>query len=161
MSNIRQMAAYAQAFEDAFDHDDWTAVGAFLTDDVVYEIGLPLLGADRVEGRTAVLEWFPDVLDRFDRRFEKRRLELVEGPIEEGEEIRIRGKAIYRADGVPDFHLELEEVLRFRGDRIAYIEDRYTPEMARALQTYLEEHGEALGVTWTAPVPESRKGSDG
>ena len=149
MSNIPRMAAYAQAFEDAFDSDDWSEVESFLTEDVVYEVGLPMLGADRIEGRSAVIAWFRDVLDRFDRRFEKRPLKLVEGPTEEGNEVRMRGTALYRAEGVPDFLLDLVETLRFRDGRIERIEDRYTEEMAAALEDHLATHGARLGVTWT------------
>lgn len=153
MSNIPRMAAYAKAFEDAFDSDEWGEVGSFLTDDVVYEIGLPLLGKARTEGREETLAWFAEVLDRFDRRFdEKRELVLLEGPSEQGDEVRFRGSAIYRAAGAPDFHLELEEVLRFRGDRIDRIEDRYSSDMTESLGAYLEAHGERLGIEW---LPEA------
>ncbi len=110
MSKIARFVSYAAAFEKAFENDDWSLLEESFSEDAVYEIGLPLLGAERSEGRAAILAWFPDVLDRFDRRFDSRTLEVLEGPTEEGDEVRIRGSAIYRTSGLPDFSLVLEAI---------------------------------------------------
>jgi ketosteroid isomerase-like protein len=146
MSHLAQFAAYAAAFEKAYESDDWSDLEAYFTEDAVYEIGLPLLGAERREGRAAILAWFPEVLNRFDRRFESRELTLLEGPREQGDEVWIRGAATYRAPGVPDFVLELEETARFEGDRIAHLEDRFTPEMRAETESYALAYAERLGI---------------
>lgn len=146
MSHIARFAEYASAFEMAVASDDWSRLEPFLTEDVVYEIGLPLLGAKRCEGRAELLAWFKQVLDSFDRRFATRELKLLEGPREQGDEVWIRGVALYSAAGVPDFALELEETARFEGERICRLEDRYTPEMREVAEAYLQEHGEKLGI---------------
>jgi hypothetical protein len=146
MSNIARFAAYAAAFEKAYESDDWKEVGLFFAEEAVYDTGIELMMGGLAEGRTAILDGFKEVLDRFDRRFESRELELLEGPIEEGQTVRIRGTATYRAAGVPDFVLTLEEVVRFEGDLIIRLEDRYDDEMKAELHAYLEEHGDALGI---------------
>ncbi len=74
------------------------------------------------------------------------RLNLLEGPLEEGESVRIRGGATYRAAGVPDLVLVLDKIVIFEGDRIIHLEDRYDDEMKRELQAYMDEHGDTLAL---------------
>lgn len=147
MPYIPRFAAYASAFEKAYESDDWTGLEGFFSEDAVYEIGLPILGQQRCEGRRAILDWFQTVLNDFDRRFDSRELTVLDGPTEHDAEVWIRGRATYRAGGVPTFELELEETARFDGDRIVRLEDRYTPEMRAETEAYLHEHGEKLGIT--------------
>ena len=101
------------------------------------------------EWRAAILAYFKAVLDGFDRRFESRELALLDGPFEDGQTIRFRGSATYRAAGVPDLVLVLEEVVSFDGDQITRLEDRYDDDMIAVLRTYLEEHGETLSLAIT------------
>ena len=107
---------------------------------------MPILGAERCEGRDAILGWFKDVLDRFDRNFESRELEAIEGPREEGNEVWLRGAVIYRAPGVPEFRLVLKETLRFEGDRIVHLDDQYTDEMKEKTNRFIREYGSKIGV---------------
>jgi hypothetical protein len=149
LSNISKFAAYAAAFEKAYDDNEWDVLEAFFSEDVVYQVGLPLLGAERIEGRNALLDWFPDVLDRFDRKFASRELKLLDGPKEEGDEVWLRGAATYGAEGIPDFVLVLEETLRFENGRIVYLEDRYSAEMADQAAQFARDHGATLGLELT------------
>jgi len=146
VSLIPRFAAYAAAFEKSYASDDWSLVEPFFTEDAVYaiDVGPPLGG--RFEGRPAILAYFQQILDRFDRRFASRELALLEGPRATADSVWIRGSATYRAPGVPDFTLELEEKLTFEGDRIARLEDRYTPAMAEEIARYLEAYGSKLGI---------------
>ena len=147
MSKVAHFAAYAAAFEKAFVSDDWSLVEPFFTEDAVYEVPLDPPMGGRFEGRAAILEYFKNVLDRFDRRFESREIALLEGPTEDGESVWIRGTATYRAEGVPDFILELEETVHFEGDRIRRMEDDYQPAMKQRIASYLKEHGQKLGIS--------------
>ncbi len=152
VSNISRFAAYAAVFEKAYESDDWSLLEPFFTEDAVYEIGLPILGAERCEGRAEILAWFPDVLDRFDRRFGSRKLELLEAPKEnEDGEVSIVGSAIYRAEGIPEFVLLLEETARFEGERIVHLEDRYATEMAAQTEQFIREYGPKLGLELQLP----------
>jgi hypothetical protein len=145
MSLIARFAEYAAAFEKAFESDDWSGVEPFFDEAAVYEVGLPLLGRSRCEGREEVLTWFREVLDRFDRRFDSRELGLLEGPKESGNEVWIRGTATYRAKGLPDFALELKETARFEGDRIVHLEDEYSDEMIAETEAFMRAHGAKIG----------------
>jgi len=142
MSKIPRFAAYAAAFEKAYANDDWSLVEPFFTEDVVYETGLGPPFGGTVTGRAAILAYFRDIVDRF----ESRELALLEGPEQEGDAVWIRGSATYRAPGVPDFVLELEETTRFDGDRIRRLEDRYSPAMQQALADHLKAYGGKLGI---------------
>ena len=144
--SISRFVAYAAAFEKAYETDDWSEVGSFFAADAVYEVPLePPLGG-RFEGRDAILAYFKRVLDGFDRRFESREIELLEGPVERGDRVWLRGTARYRASGVPDLVLELEETATFAGDLIVRLEDSYDPDALPALEAYLAEHGPGLGL---------------
>jgi ketosteroid isomerase-like protein len=147
MSINAHFGAYAAAFEKAFVSDDWSLVGAFFTEDAIYEVDLdPPLGG-KFEGRAAILAYFKNALDGFDRRFESRDLALLEGPKEDGQSVWIRGRATYRAAGVPEFVLELEETAYFEEERIRRLEDRYEPAMKQRISSYLNEHGAKLGIS--------------
>jgi hypothetical protein len=146
LSKIPRFVAYAAAFEKCVASDDWALLEPFFTEDAVYEIpiGAPLGG--RFEGRATILAYFKAILDRFDRRFASRELALLDGPKESADSVWIRGSATYRADGVPDFTLELEETVTFAGDRICRLEDRYEPAMEQHIASYLKAHGGKLGI---------------
>lgn len=146
MSKIARFAAYAAAFEKAVETDDWSVLEPFFTEDAVYEVPLgPPLGG-RFEGRPTILRYFKAALDGFDRRFASRELALLEGPREEADSVWIRGSATYRAAGVPDFVLELEETVHFEGDRIRLLADHYEPAMAKAIDAYVAAYGGKLGM---------------
>lgn len=145
MSYTARFGAYAGAFEKAFESDDWSLVEPFFTEDAVYEVGASIFGP-RAEGRDAVLAHFKQVLDRFDRRFAVREIELLEGPREKDDSVWLRGTATYRSPGVPEFSIELEETAWFDGDRIRRLEDVYVPESLAAAEAYLDEYGRKLGI---------------
>ena len=145
MSNIPRFAAYAAAFEKAYESDDWTEVESFFAPDAVYEAGGEFFLGGHFEGRKAIVDYFRAILDGLDRRFESRELELLEGPTEDGETVRIRGSAHYRAAGVPDLVLVLDEFVTFDGNQIVRLEDRYDDAMKQQMLAYLAAHGDALG----------------
>jgi len=146
VSKIARFAAYAAAFEKSFESDDWSLVEPFFAEGAVYQVALDPPMGGRFVGRAAILAYFKEVLDRFDRRFESREVALLEGPKQEGDAVWIRGSATYRAPGVPPFVLELEEIAHFEGDRIRLLEDRYQPAMLESISAYLKAHGDELGI---------------
>jgi len=146
MSALAHFAAYAAAFEEAYRTDDWTQVRPFFREDAVYVVGLDPPMGGRFEGRDAILAYFKRILDAFDRRFESREIGALEGPTVDGDTVWLRGHATYRAAGVPELVLVLEETVRFDGDRIAYLEDAYEPTVIETSRAYLDAHGRGLGV---------------
>lgn len=155
MSISDRFFAYAAAFENARVSDDWSVVEPFFTENAVYDVPLePPLGGHFV-GRKNVLAYFKDVLDRLDRRFESRESVLLDGPRVENGSVWIRGRVIYRATGVPDAVLEVEETAYFEGDRIRRLEDHYEPAMKDEIAAYLAAHGAKLGFTMTGEGPRA------
>jgi hypothetical protein len=144
--SIARFAAYAADFEKSFESDDWSLVESHLSKDVVYEVGLKVLAAEPIEGRDALLAYFKDVLDRFDRRFESRELNLLEGPVEEDGSVWIRGAATYRAEGVPELVLVLKETVHFEDGLICRLVDQYEPAMRQSIEEYVAAYSERLGI---------------
>jgi len=150
MSNIARFARYAAAFETAYASDDWSELEPFFAENAVYDSGSAIFLGGHFAGRDAILGYFKAALDGFDRRFASRELALLEGPDEAGQTVRIRGSASYRAAGVPDLVLLLEEFVTFEGDRIIRLEDRYDDDMKREFEAYLATYGARLGISLDA-----------
>jgi len=149
MSNIPRFAQYAAAFEKAYASDDWSLIEPYFTEDAVYEVkDLPPPLGGRLEGRDAILAYFPRVLDAFDRRFATREVRVVDGPHEEQDSVWVKGGAAYTATGAPDLDFELVEQAWFDGDRIRRLEDRYERKDVETLLAYAREHGAKLGIRW-------------
>jgi SnoaL-like protein len=146
MSLIPQFGAYAAAFEKAYVADEWSLVAPYFTEDAVYDAGLPELLGGRMEGRAAILDYFREVLNRFDRRFASRRVELLEGPRETGRSVWIKGRALYTAAGAPDLVFDLEETAHFDGACIRLLTDAYPPEESARLAAYVQAHGARIGL---------------
>ena len=147
MSLNQRFGAYAAAFEKAYASNDWSPIESFFAPDAVYEVNLgPPLGG-RFDGRDAILAYFVRELDGFDRRFASREIELLEGPRESADSVWILGRAIYRAEGVPELAFDLEETATFDGDVIVRLEDRYDAANRALIDDYVAAHGAKLGLT--------------
>ncbi len=144
MNPIDRFSEYAAAFEDVYKSDDWSVLEPYFTEDAVYEIlgGPPFAG--RYEGRDAILGYLKLSVNGFDRRFDTRELDLLEGPLERDGGVWMRWRVTYRVAGAPDLVLPGEETAWFEGDRIRRLEDRFGPEAGPTSQQYFEAHGEKL-----------------
>ena len=141
MDPIARFQQYADAFEDFVERDDPSILEPYFTEDAVYETlaDPPLSG--HLEGRAAVLAHLKASLDSFDRRFESRELEILEGPEDRGGAVWMRWCARYAVPDAPPLEMEGEETLTFEGDRIRRLEDRFPPEAPKAMLAWLAEHG--------------------
>jgi ketosteroid isomerase-like protein len=147
MSLVERYLTHALAFREARASDDWSVVGPFFTEDAVYDVRFdPPLGG-RFEGRPAILAYFKESVDRYDRRFESREGAFVEGPREDGDTVWVRGRVVCRSAGVPELVIELEEIAQFEGDRICRLEDRYDEGTKARMRAYLAAHGAKLGIS--------------
>ena len=144
MGIVERFLEYAQAFEDAYDSDDWSLLEPYFTEDAVYDFvaGPPLGG--RHEGRATVLRDFQAAVNGFDRRFSSRRVEFLEGPLEKKGEVWMRWAATFTPDGAPDCRVEGEERAVFEGDRISLLEDKASDEECQRLGAYMATHGGKL-----------------
>ncbi len=148
MDPIQRFGEYAAAFERAYASDDWSELGAFFTEDAVYEVpGGPPFGG-RAEGRDAVVAHLRRSVNAFDRRFPSRRLELLDGPSLRGDRVWMRWRASYSGPGIPELVLDGEESVVFDGDRIRRLEDRFPPEAAAITEMWFRSFEDRI-----APAP--------
>jgi len=142
--SIARFQEYAAAFEKAFASEDFAVIEPYFTEDAVYDIpGGPPFGG-RHEGRDAVVGYLKQSVDGFDRRFESRELELLEGPTERDGEVWIRWAVTYRAGDAPPLRIEGEETARFRGDRIERLTDHFDEGSTEKTLAWIREHEKQL-----------------
>lgn len=134
---LERFAAYAAAFETAYATDDWTVLEPHFTEDAVNE-----LNGARVEGRPAVVAAFRDAVAMFDRRFDSRTMQIVEGPTIEDGVVHIKTHGVYRRNGVAPLELLGEEWFHFDGDRIARHVDNVVN--VAEVMSFLGQHADAL-----------------
>jgi hypothetical protein len=144
MGIIDHFVTYAAAFEEAYASDNWTQLEPFFTEDAVYVNDAPAPFGGEYTGRTAVLTQFQNSVNDFDRRFNSRKLEILEGPIEKDGAVWIRCAVLYTLTGAPDCRFEAEERAIFKGDRIARLEDSMTDAETERVGAYLAQHGAKL-----------------
>jgi len=144
MSLLKKFQRYADDFEKAFESEDWSVVEPHFEPDAVYEIigEAPLGGLH--EGKEAVLAHLENSVDAFDRSFDSRSLEILEGPEERDSGIWMRWRATYGLAGAPDLVLDGEERVWFEGDRITRLEDRYPDGVGASVLRYMGEHASKL-----------------
>ena len=144
MDPIGRFREYAAAFEEVFESDDWTLLEGFFSEDAVYELVGAELFEGRHEGRDAIFAALKASLDNFDRRFETRQLEILEGPALEEGAVWMRWRASYRTPGVPELVIDGQESARFEGDRIVRLVDVFALEMGHISQYWFEHYGSRL-----------------
>lgn len=144
MNPIERFGEYAEAFETFVKTDDSAVLEPFFCEDAVYETlgGPPFAG--RHEGREAVFGYLKASLDAFDRRFETRELELLEGPALRDGSVWLRWRACYRSPGLPELAIDGEETVRFEGDRILRLEDTIPSEMSALTEHWFDHYAEKL-----------------
>lgn len=144
MGKIEQYIAYAAAFEEAYASDNWSRLEPFFTKDAVYAFVAPAPFGGEYKGRAAVLTQFQNSVNSLDRRFDSRKVEVLEGPLEKDGDVWMRWAAIYTLAGAPDCRMEGEERAVFTGDRISRLEDSMTEAEAGRIGTYFAQHGAKL-----------------
>ncbi|MEW6298628.1 MAG: nuclear transport factor 2 family protein [Thermodesulfobacteriota bacterium] len=144
MGIIDRYLAYAAAFEDVYVSDDWAKLEPFFTEDAVYAFLAPAPFGGTYEGRAAVLAQFKHSVNALDRRFDSRKVEVLEGPAEQDGAVWIRWAATYTLAGAPDCRMEGEERAVFTGDRISRLEDSTTEAEAGRVGAYLAQYGAKL-----------------
>ena len=141
MSLVDRFGEYAATFEEVYERNDWSLLDEYFTENAVYEtFGGPPFGAV-LEGRETIFSQLEKTLDTFDRRFESRDLQILDGPNERDGGVWIRWRVVYRAGTAPPLVMEGEETAYFEGNRIRRLEDRFTGESAKEAVRWLEEHG--------------------
>ncbi len=138
MSILDRYQAYADAFEESFEDDDWSRIEPYFTEDAVYE-GDP----EDAQGRDAVLAKLKNGVDTFDRNMDSRTPDF-ESPTVDGNTLRMRWSVTYTKAGAPDLVLSGVETATFEGDRIARLRDDFDPETQKAMGEWMAAHGGLL-----------------
>jgi len=146
-NTIARFGEYAAAFEEAFKGDDWSVLEPYFTEDAVYELfgGPPFAG--RHEGRDAIFSALKASLDSFDRRFDTRELDLLEGPEIRDDAVWMHWRVTYTLEGAPELSIEGEERAYFDGDRIRRLEDQFADEASKTTLAYFEQYAAKLGAS--------------
>lgn len=143
MGAMESFFAYAMAFEETYDDDDWTRLERFFAPDAVYEVRGGAL-ACRLVGPQAILRGLKKSLDGFDRRLGKRTLDVVDGPHEEGDAVSVGWTATYAKAGAPPFVLRGRSTARSRGGVIVELVDEYPAGMDAETGAWLAAHAPDL-----------------
>lgn len=138
MSITDRYQAYADAFEESYEDDDWTRIEPFFTEDAVYE-GDP----EDARGRAAVLAKLKGGVDAFDRKMDSRTPDF-QAPTAEGDTVSVNWKVTYTKADCPDLVITGEETAVFEGDRIALLRDVFDPAALESMGEWMATHGSKL-----------------
>ena len=142
MKALDRYMEYYEAFEEAYDTDDWSVVEPFFTDDAVYEVAGAAALTGSTAGRDAVMARFKAGLDNLDRKFPiKRRIEILDDEVEaRGDYVKIPGRVHYELPGAPELLLQMTEEAWFRGDRISRLLDTIPEDEAAKMVAHVAKH---------------------
>jgi hypothetical protein len=137
MSIAERYQAYADAFEQSYEDDDWTRIEQYFTENAVYE------GDPEARGNAAVLAKLKGAVDGFDRKMDSRTPDF-QAPTAEGDTVTVSWKVTYTKAGCPDLVIFGREIAEFEGDRIARLRDEFDPAAEAAMGEWMAAHGAAL-----------------
>lgn len=138
MGIVDRYQAYADAFEQSYEDDDWSHVEPFFTEDAVYD-GAP----EAARGRAAVLAKLKGGVDTFDRNMDSRTPDF-QTPTADGNTVRTEWKVTYTKAGCPDLVISGHEIAEFEGDRIARLLDVFDPQAEASMGEWMTAHGAKL-----------------
>ena len=139
MGIIDRYQAYAAAFEESYEDDDWSRLSQYFSEGAIYESG-----PDPARGRDAVLAKLRSGVDAFDRRLD-RRIPQFETPSIVGDTLTMKWSVTYEKADCPDLVISGVETAVFEGDEIAVLRDEFDPEAEKALGEWMAAHGSSLG----------------
>lgn len=102
--------SYANAFEQAYDTDEWDAVADHFSDDICFQVLARPVTTIRTEGKENVISFFKTNLDAIDRRFPTKRQRQNISKLEvNGNYIEVYSSAIYSSPDGTQVELTYEE----------------------------------------------------
>ena len=139
MSILERYQAYAAAFEQSYEDDDWSRIEAYFTEDAVYE-GDP----EDARGLEVVLAKLKGGVDSFDRKMDSRTPDF-QTPTVEGDTLTMTWEVTYTKAECPDLVISGVETAVFEGDRIALLRDEFDPESQKGMEQWMAANGAKLG----------------
>jgi hypothetical protein len=138
MGILDRYQAYADAFEESYEDDDWSRIEQYFTEDSVYE-GDP----EDARGRDAVIAKLRGGVDAFDRKLDSRSPDF-QTPTVEGDTLTMKWSVTYTKEGAPDLVISGVETAVFEGDSIARLRDDFDPKAQKAMGEWMATHGSLL-----------------
>jgi ketosteroid isomerase-like protein len=130
--------AYADAFEESYEDNDWSRIEQYFTEDAIYE------GEPDAVGRDAVLAKLQGGVDAFDRRMDSRTPDF-QTPSVDGDTLTMSWTVNYTKAGAPDLSISGVETAIFEGDRIKLLRDTFDPEAQKRMGEWMAKHAAKLG----------------
>ena len=137
MSLADRFLAYADAFEQSYETDDWSLIEPYFTEDAVY------VGEPESTDRNALLARFKNDVDRFDKRMDSRKI-VFETPVEQDNTVTVGWRGTYTLAGCPDLVISGTEIATYIGDRIGRLEDVLEPGGEQTMNEWMQAYGERL-----------------
>lgn len=137
MSILDRYQAYASAFEESYQDDDWSRIEQYFSEDAVYE------GDPDAAGRDAVLAKLKSGVDAFDRRMDSRSPDF-QTPTVVGDTLTMKWSVAYTKAELPDLVISGVETAVFDGERIKLLRDDLDPAAQKAMGEWMAKHGAAL-----------------
>lgn len=131
--------AYASAFEESYEDDDWERLTDFFTEHAVYDSGY----GEPAHGREAVLAKLRGAVSGLDRLMDSRELSVGSVAVED-DTVSISWTASYTRAGLPDLEIAGAEHARFEGERIAHLHDELSAETVEKWISWMAAHGDKL-----------------
>jgi hypothetical protein len=148
MSTMDNFAAYAAAFEETYVDDDWSRLTKYFTDGAVYEVTGGGIDA-RLEGPDAIFKGMKKSLDGMDRKFDSRTIEVTSEPELTDDTLDVDWTVTYTLGDAPPFVLVGHTKAHLDGDRIKWMRDSYTDEMAAASAAWIAAHAPQIDGSYT------------
>jgi hypothetical protein len=148
MDTMQRFMAYAADFEKTFEDDDWSRVKPYFADDAVYAVKGAAF-ACKLTGPDAICAGIKKSLDGFDRKFDRRDIEVVGQPEVDGDEITLSWKVLYQKEGLASYTLPGRSTVRYRDGKIAYLSDSYDPSVNETFIAWQRDNGFALDPSYT------------
>ena len=138
MNPSQLFASYAFAFEKAYLSDDWASVASFFAEDAVYKVSDSPVFEGRWQGPQGITEQLKASLDHFDRRCDKRSIELLSMD-EDAQVITIQYKALYQL-GEAELVFLGSETAHYQDGKIVLLEDHFPSDSVKAIEAFVIEH---------------------
>ena len=122
-SDVEVFLHYAAAFETAFAPDQWQAVRECFAEDAVYEVESDGPFAGKWAGRDAIVDHLIESVNAFDRTYDERVLEILEGPEMRDGAVYIRWGGVYKKKGQDDLRAEGTEYAWIKDGKVQRLKD--------------------------------------
>ncbi len=148
MNTMQTFMAYAADFEKTYADDDWERIKKHFAADAVYEVRAKSFGCV-LTGPDAIAAGLKKSLDGFDRRFDGRKIEIVDGPTVDGESLSTTWLVHYTKDGYDPFSLRGHSTAACADGKITRLVDTYEPSMEAEFVTWRKANALDVSPSYT------------